>query len=68
MFGRLFTFIFYIIVAYFVWSMIKLIFNMGRSSAEFNRKVDEMKKKSAAGGKKSPKNVIELDRDQYKVE
>ncbi|HPS58469.1 MAG TPA: hypothetical protein PK514_10215 [Spirochaetota bacterium] len=68
MFGRLFSFLFYIIIAYFVWSLIKLIFNMGRTTAEFNRRVDEAKKKSAQGNTKSGKDVIELNRDQYKVE
>lgn len=68
MFGRLFSFLFYIVVAYFVWSMIKLIFNMGRSTAEFSRRVDEAKKASSQGRKKSDRDVIELNRDQYKVE
>ena len=68
MFGRLFSFLFYIIIAYFVWSLIKLIFNMGRTTAEFNRRVDEAKNKSAQNKKKSGKDVIELNRDQYRVE
>lgn len=68
MFGRLFSFLFYIIVAYLVWGMIKFIFNMGRTSAEFNRRVDEAKKASDRGNKKSGRDVIELNRDQYKVE
>ncbi|NLV68653.1 MAG: hypothetical protein GXY14_13370 [Spirochaetes bacterium] len=67
MLGRLLSFIFYIILAYFVWSIIKLIFNMGRTTAEFSRRVDEAKKKSSQSKKQPADNVIELDRDQYKV-
>ena len=68
MLGRLFSFLFYIIIAYFVWGMIKLIFNMGRTSAEFSRRVDDAKKASSQANKKSGRDVIELNRDQYKVE
>ena len=67
MLGRLLSFIFYIILAYFVWSIIKLIFNMGRTTAEFSRRVDEAKKKSSQSKNQPADNVIELDRDQYKV-
>lgn len=68
MFGRLFSFLFYIIIAYFVWSLIKLIFNMGRSTAEFKHRVDEAGKNSSKRNQKSGRDVIELNRDQYKVE
>jgi|GEM_PF-758610 Na+-transporting methylmalonyl-CoA/oxaloacetate decarboxylase gamma subunit len=67
MLGRILSFIFYIILAYFVWRIIKLIFNMGRTTAEFNRRMDEAKKRSSQGKKQPMDNVIELNRDQYKV-
>ena len=63
MLGRLLSFIFYIILAYFVWSIIKLIFNMGRTTAEFSRRVDEAKKKTSKRKNQPPDNVNELDRD-----
>jgi len=68
MLGRLFSFLFYILVAWIVFGLIKAIFNMGRAAGEFNRRAESMKQsvreKSAGKGK----DVIELDRDQYKVE
>ena len=68
MFGRLFSFLFYIFVAYIVFTLIKLIFNVGKTAGEFNRRVDDMKQASHEKTKKADNGVIELKRDDYKVE
>lgn len=68
MFARLFSFLMYIIVAYIVFALIKTIFNMGKTAGEFNRRVDEMNRTKRDNSAKRGKDVIELDRDQYKVE
>jgi len=68
MFARLFSFLFYILVAYIVFGLIKTIFNMGKTAGEFNRRVDEMNRAKRENAGKRGKDVIELDRDQYRVE
>ena len=68
MFARLFSFLMYIIVAYIVFALIRTIFNMGKTAGEFNRRVDEMNRTKRENNSRRGKDVIELDRDQYKVE
>lgn len=68
MFARLFSLLFYIFVAYIVFSLIKVIFNLGKTAGEFNRRVDDMKKSPDENIKKAGSGTIELKRDQYKVE
>jgi len=69
MIGRLLGLVFFFIIGFFVWSLLKLIFQLGRTSGEINRKFEEMNRAKSdknSGNKKG--KVIELDRDQYKVE
>ena len=68
MIGGLFKLVFYIFIAYIVFKLLKLIFQIGKTTGEFNRRVDEMNrsKNSSKPGKKG--DVIELDKNQYKVE
>ncbi len=66
MIGRFFSIILFIMLGYFIWKMIKFIFKIGRATGEFNRRFEEMKKPGGGPGKKG--SVIELDKDQYKVE
>lgn len=73
MFFKLLQLILLIIVGYFIISFIRLVFNLGRSASEINRKINEMNKgkgqKKGGSRKGSDKNgVIELDKNQYKVE
>ncbi|HNX24603.1 MAG TPA: hypothetical protein PKG60_11195 [Spirochaetota bacterium] len=68
MIGRFFSLIFFIFIGYIILKLLKLIFQIGKTTGEFNRRVDEMNrsKKPSSGEKKG--DVIELDKDQYKVE
>ena len=62
---RMFTILFFILVGYITFKILKFIFKAGQATNEFNHRVKEMNK--SKGGKKND-NIIELDKDQYKVE
>jgi hypothetical protein len=62
--GRLFSILFFIIVGYITFKLLKFIFKAGQATNEFNHRVNEMNKSKS--NKKD--NVIELDKNQYKVE
>ncbi|PKL17391.1 MAG: hypothetical protein CVV49_11285 [Spirochaetae bacterium HGW-Spirochaetae-5] len=68
MIGRFFSLIFFIFIGYITWKLIKFIFKVGKTAGEFNQRVDEMNRsrQSSRSGKKG--DVIELDKNQYKVE
>ncbi len=68
MIGGLIRLLFFIFIGYIVFKLLRLIFQIGRTTGEFNRRVDEMNrsKSNARAGKKG--DVIELDKNQYKVE
>ncbi len=68
MIGRFFSLIFFIFIGYVIWKLLKFIFAVGKTAGEFNQRVDEMNrsKESSGAGKKG--KVIELDKNQYKVE
>jgi len=68
MIGGLFRLLFFIFIGYIVFKLLRLIFQIGRTTGEFNRRVDEMNrsKNNSRSGKKG--DVIELDKNQYKVE
>jgi hypothetical protein len=68
MIGRLFSLIFFIFIGYITLKLIKLIFQIGRTAGEFNQRVDEMNRSKKTSGSDKKGNVIELDKDQYKVE
>jgi len=62
--GRLFSILFFIIVGYITFKLLKFIFKAGQATNEFNHRVNEMNKSES--NKKD--KVIELDKNQYKVE
>ena len=66
---RLFQMLFFVFLIYLVLGIVKFIFRMGRTTAEINSRLDE-KKREARGKSRGKKNdeIIELDKDQYKVE
>lgn len=66
---RLFQMLFFVFLIYLVLGIVKFIFRLGRTTAEINSRLDE-KKREARGKSRGEKNngVIELDKDQYKVE
>jgi len=69
MIGKFFSLIFFIFIGYVILKILKLIFQVGKTAGEFNQRVDEMNRSkgaSANSGKKG--DVIELDKNQYKVE
>ncbi len=71
MFLRLIGIFFFFIIGFVVWSLLKLIFQLGRTSGELNRKYDEIRRDKSGKGKNgngSKGEVIELKKDQYKVE
>jgi len=64
--GRMLTFIFFILIGYIIFKILKFIFKAGQATNEFNRRVEEMNKSKSNKNKNN--NVIELDKNQYKVE
>lgn len=69
MIARIFQIIFFIFLIYLVIGVVKFIFRLGRSTADLNRKLDE-KTRSYQGNRRDSRGneIIELDKDQYKVE
>ena len=68
MIGGLFRLLFFILIGYIVFKLLRLIFQIGRTAGEFNQRVDEMNRSKKNSGSDKKGNVIELDKDQYKVE
>ena len=68
MIGGLFRLLFFIFIGYIVFKLLRLIFQIGRTAGEFNQRVDEMNRSKKTSGSDKKGNVIELDKDQYKVE
>lgn len=68
MIGRIFSLIFFIFVGYVILKLLKLIFQIGKTTGEFNRRMDEMNRSKNKSGRTGKGNVIELDKNQYKVE
>ncbi|HOP28268.1 MAG TPA: hypothetical protein P5120_04190 [Spirochaetota bacterium] len=58
----------FLIIGFMVWSILKLIFQLGRTSGELGKKFEEMQKDKSGRNSGRKGKVIELDRDQYKVE
>jgi hypothetical protein len=58
----------FFIIGFMVWSILKLIFQLGRTSGDLGRKFEDMQKKKSNRNDGKKGKVIELDRDQYKVE
>ncbi len=69
MIARVFQIIFFVVLIYIVIGVVKFIFRLGRTTAELNSKLDE-KSRNAAGnrGDRKGNEIIELNKDQYKVE
>jgi type III secretory pathway component EscU len=71
MIARLFQILFFVFLIYLVIGVVKFIFRLGKTTAELNSRLDEKKRdarsRGGRGGNKKD-DVIELDRDQYKVE
>ncbi|MFA5519615.1 MAG: hypothetical protein WDA74_10210 [Spirochaetota bacterium] len=66
---RLFQMLFFVFLIYLVLGIVKFIFRVGKTTAEINSRLDERKKKAYNKGKAGKNGgVIELDKDQYKVE
>ena len=67
MIGRILSLFFFILIGYLILKFLKLIFLIGKTTGEFNRRADEMNRGRKSGrGEKG--DVIELDKNQYKVE
>jgi len=63
--GRIISILFFVFVGYIIFKLLKLIFRVGQATNEFNHRVNEMNKSKS---NTKDNNVIELDKDQYKVE
>lgn len=69
MIARLFQIIFFIFLIYLVIGVVKFIFRLGRTTADLNRKLDEESRNARSHRRDRRGNeIIELDKDQYKVE
>jgi hypothetical protein len=66
--GRILNLLFFIFIGYLILKLLKFIFLIGKTTGEFNRKADEMKRNNKSSGNGKKENVIELDKNQYKVE
>lgn len=66
---RLFQMLFFVFLIYLVLGVVKFIFRVGRTTAEINSRLDEKKREGRSKSKVGKGGeVIELDKDQYKVE
>lgn len=65
---RLLGIFIFFIIGFMVWSILKLIFQLGRTSGELGKKYEELHKNRSGRNDGKKGKVIELDRDQYKVE
>lgn len=68
MFFRIIGFFIFAIIGIMVWNILKLVFQLGRTSGELNRKYEEMQRNRSDRGSSKKDKTIELNRDQYKVE
>jgi len=68
MIGRFFSLIFFIFIGYIILKLMRLIFQVGRTAGEFNQRVDEMNRSKKSSGSEKKGDVIELNKNQYKVE
>lgn len=68
MFFRIIGLFVFFIIGVMVWNILKLVFQVGRTSGELNRKYEDMQRERSGNGDRKKGKVIELDRDQYKVE
>ncbi len=68
MFFRIIGFFVFAVIGIMVWNILKLVLQLGRTSGELNRKYEDMQRdRNNRDGSRKGK-VIELNRDQYKVE
>jgi hypothetical protein len=68
MIGRIISLFFFILIGYLILKLLKFIFLIGKTTGEFNRKYDEMNRNRMKTGSDKKGDVIELDKNQYKVE
>jgi hypothetical protein len=68
MIGRIISLFFFILIGYLILKLFKFIFLIGKTTGEFNRKYDEMNRNRMKTGSDKKGDVIELDKNQYKVE
>ncbi len=68
MIGKFFSLIFFIFIGFITLKILKLIFQVGKTAGEFNQRVDEMNRSKNKSSAEKKGSVIELDKDQYKVE
>jgi len=69
MIARIFQIIFFIFLIYLVIGAVKFIFRLGRTTADLNSRLDEKTRSYKSSRRDSRGNeIIELDKDQYKVE
>ncbi|HOK01697.1 MAG TPA: hypothetical protein PKX79_03375 [Spirochaetota bacterium] len=67
MIGRIIGLLFFIIIGFVIWTILKLVFQLGRVSGEINRKFEEMENQKRKSSFKRG-GVIEINKDDYKVE
>lgn len=66
---KLFQIIFFVVLIYIVIGVVKFIFRLGRTTAELNSKLDEKRRNDSGNSRDRKGNeIIELNKDQYKVE
>lgn len=68
MIGRIISLLFFIFMGYIVLKLLKLVFQVGKTAGEFNRRMDQMNQSQKTSGRAKKGSVIELDKNQYKVE
>jgi len=68
MIGKFFSLILFFLIGYIILKFLKLIFQVGKTAGEFNQRVDEMNRSKKNSGSSKKGDIIELDKNQYKVE
>lgn len=65
---RIFQLLFLLLIGYILYKVVKFFFNLSRGASEARRRMEENRDRMRKGGKNEGGKVIELDKDQYKVD
>lgn len=65
---RLFQLIFLLLLGYIIYQVVRFFFTLSRHAREARHKMEENRDQMKKGGRSGGGKVIELDKDQYKVD
>lgn len=68
--GQLFKILFFVFLIYLLYNLVRFVIGIGRMARDSKKKNEEIRENMRRddSGTKRGKGIIELDKDQYKVE